>query len=220
MSGVILVVGALAIAGMGINFGIDFESGTRITTPLEQPASVDEVRDALAGSATATRRSRRSRTRSSARTSSRSRPRARAGRGQRGRSGARRGFGVAATDFTADSIGPTFGEQIARTARHRDHRLADPDLDLHRAPLRVQVRGAGADRAGPRPPHHRGRLRAGRAGGDDVDRRGAAHHPGLLALRHDHRVRPNTRERAAHAARHVLADREPLDVRGARRARW
>jgi SecD/SecF fusion protein len=47
MSGLILLVGALAIAGKGINFGIDFESGTRITAPLEQSASVDAVRDAL-----------------------------------------------------------------------------------------------------------------------------------------------------------------------------
>ena len=47
ISGVILLVGALAIAGKGINFGIDFESGTRITAPLEQSASVEAVRDAL-----------------------------------------------------------------------------------------------------------------------------------------------------------------------------
>jgi SecD/SecF fusion protein len=46
-SGMILVIGALAIAGKGINFGIDFESGTRITAPLEQPASTEEVRDVL-----------------------------------------------------------------------------------------------------------------------------------------------------------------------------
>jgi SecD/SecF fusion protein len=46
-SGVILLIGALAIAGKGINFGIDFESGTRITAPLKQAATVDEVRDAL-----------------------------------------------------------------------------------------------------------------------------------------------------------------------------
>ena len=32
----------------GLNFGIDFESGTRVTASLEQPASVEEVRDALA----------------------------------------------------------------------------------------------------------------------------------------------------------------------------
>src|SRR4051812_48612859 len=44
LSGVILVAGALAIAGLGVNFGIDFESGSRIKTPLERPASVDQVR--------------------------------------------------------------------------------------------------------------------------------------------------------------------------------
>jgi SecD/SecF fusion protein len=47
MSGTILLIGALAIAGKGINFGIDFESGTRITAPLTKAASVDDVRKAL-----------------------------------------------------------------------------------------------------------------------------------------------------------------------------
>ena len=97
---------------------------------------------------------------------------------------------------------------------HRGDRVAAADLDLHRGPLRVQVRGAGADRARARPPDHRGRVRPVRPGGDDVDGRGAAHDLGLLALRHGDRVRPNPRERAAHAARHLLPDREPLDVRG------
>jgi SecD/SecF fusion protein len=39
MSGVILLVCALAIAAKGLNFGIDFESGTRITAALERPAT-------------------------------------------------------------------------------------------------------------------------------------------------------------------------------------
>src|SRR3954449_222305 len=47
MSGVILLIGGLAIAGKGINFGIDFESGTRITAALEQPATVEQVRTVL-----------------------------------------------------------------------------------------------------------------------------------------------------------------------------
>jgi SecD/SecF fusion protein len=47
MSGLILLAGALAIAAYGVNFGIDFESGTRITTPLERSASTDQVRSAL-----------------------------------------------------------------------------------------------------------------------------------------------------------------------------
>src|SRR4051812_19598142 len=47
MSGVILLIGALAIAGKGINFGIDFESGTRITAPLKQEVKVEDIRNAL-----------------------------------------------------------------------------------------------------------------------------------------------------------------------------
>jgi SecD/SecF fusion protein len=49
MSGIILLIGALAIGGKGVNFGIDFESGTRITTALEQKANVDSVRSAIEG---------------------------------------------------------------------------------------------------------------------------------------------------------------------------
>jgi SecD/SecF fusion protein len=48
MSGLILLIGALAIAGKGINFGIDFQSGTRITAPLAKSATVEDVRSALA----------------------------------------------------------------------------------------------------------------------------------------------------------------------------
>jgi len=49
MSGMILLVGALAIGGKGLNFGIDFESGTRITTALQRPANESAVRTVLAG---------------------------------------------------------------------------------------------------------------------------------------------------------------------------
>ncbi|HET6547915.1 MAG TPA: protein translocase subunit SecF, partial [Solirubrobacter sp.] len=48
MSGVILLVCALAMSGKGINFGIDFEGGTRITAPLERAATVEQVRDVVA----------------------------------------------------------------------------------------------------------------------------------------------------------------------------
>jgi SecD/SecF fusion protein len=47
MSGMILLIGALAIGGKGLNFGIDFTSGTRITTALTQPAGEDQVRSLL-----------------------------------------------------------------------------------------------------------------------------------------------------------------------------
>jgi SecD/SecF fusion protein len=43
MSGVILLIGALAIGGRGLNLGIDFTSGTRVTVGLEHAASQDQV---------------------------------------------------------------------------------------------------------------------------------------------------------------------------------
>jgi SecD/SecF fusion protein len=47
MSGVILLIGALAIGGRGLNLGIDFTSGTRITVALEHPASQPQVSSAV-----------------------------------------------------------------------------------------------------------------------------------------------------------------------------
>jgi SecD/SecF fusion protein len=48
-SGVILLIGALAIGAKGLNFGIDFESGTRIKTALIKPADEGGVRSVLSG---------------------------------------------------------------------------------------------------------------------------------------------------------------------------
>ena len=46
-SGVILAIGAIAIGGNGLNFGIDFESGTRIKTELVKKADENGVRSVL-----------------------------------------------------------------------------------------------------------------------------------------------------------------------------
>ncbi len=43
MSGIILLVGALAIGGRGLNLGIDFTSGTRITAALEHSPTQQQV---------------------------------------------------------------------------------------------------------------------------------------------------------------------------------
>jgi SecD/SecF fusion protein len=43
LSGVILLIGALAIGGKGLNFGIDFSSGTRIQTAFVKPVSPAQV---------------------------------------------------------------------------------------------------------------------------------------------------------------------------------
>jgi SecD/SecF fusion protein len=47
ISGAILAIGAISLAVNQLNLGIDFESGTRIRASLEQPTSVDEVRSLL-----------------------------------------------------------------------------------------------------------------------------------------------------------------------------
>jgi SecD/SecF fusion protein len=47
LSGTILLVGALAIGGKGVNFGIDFKSGTRIQTAFIKPAAESEVASVL-----------------------------------------------------------------------------------------------------------------------------------------------------------------------------
>ncbi|MCW3057808.1 MAG: protein-export rane protein SecD [Solirubrobacterales bacterium] len=48
LSGTILLIGALAIGGKGLNFGIDFKSGTRIQTAFAKPVSEAKVAEAMA----------------------------------------------------------------------------------------------------------------------------------------------------------------------------
>jgi SecD/SecF fusion protein len=117
MSGLILAIGALAIAGLGINFGIDFESGSRIQTPLEQEASVDEVRDTLEplGLGEARIQEVEDPELGENVVSIRSETLA-AGEDAQVREALDNAFGVRGADFTVETIGPTFGEQIARTA--------------------------------------------------------------------------------------------------------
>jgi SecD/SecF fusion protein len=47
LSGTILLIGALAIGAKGVNFGIDFKSGTRIETGFVKPASEEQIRTVL-----------------------------------------------------------------------------------------------------------------------------------------------------------------------------
>jgi SecD/SecF fusion protein len=47
LSGTILLVGALAIGGKGLNFGIDFKGGTRIKAAFVKPVSENEISSAL-----------------------------------------------------------------------------------------------------------------------------------------------------------------------------
>jgi len=50
LSGCILAIGALALGGKGINFGIDFKSGTRVQTAFVRPVSENQLQSAMAQS--------------------------------------------------------------------------------------------------------------------------------------------------------------------------
>jgi SecD/SecF fusion protein len=116
-SGAIIATGAIAIATLGINFGIDFESGTRITTPLERPASVQAVRDTLSPLGYA-----------DAKIQQVNDPelgsnvvqiavkQLEPGEVNKVEAALDKDFGVRSDQFSTNSIGPTFGAQIARTA--------------------------------------------------------------------------------------------------------
>jgi SecD/SecF fusion protein len=47
LSGTILLIGALAIGGKGINFGIDFKSGSRIQTAFIKPVNENQIREVM-----------------------------------------------------------------------------------------------------------------------------------------------------------------------------
>jgi SecD/SecF fusion protein len=116
-SGVILLVGAIAISTLGINFGIDFESGTRITTPLERQASVDDVRGTLKPLGYADAEVQAVDDPELGRNVVQiSVPQLDPNEVDKVEAALDDRFGVAVDDFSSQSIGPTFGAQIARTA--------------------------------------------------------------------------------------------------------
>ncbi len=115
-SGVILAAGSLAIAALGINFGIDFESGTRIKTPLEQPATVDEVRDALPADLQDAEIQQVEEPELGETVFQINTGTLQPGQDAQVRDALDQSFGVEEANFSSNSIGPTFGAQIARTA--------------------------------------------------------------------------------------------------------
>ncbi|NLT05809.1 MAG: protein translocase subunit SecD [Solirubrobacterales bacterium] len=116
-SGLILVIGALAIAGLGLQFGIDFESGTRIKTPVAQQASVDDVRNALAPLGYGDAKIQEVDEPELGDTVFQiSTPTLTDAEVTEVREALNDDFGVQRADFSVNSIGPTFGAQVARTA--------------------------------------------------------------------------------------------------------
>ena len=115
MSGVILLIGALAIGGKGLNFGIDFESGTRVKTELNRSTNENAVRNAIAPSGFADAEVQRISGQgagknafqiSTSTLTQRQRDKIQKDLQQK--------FGVKSFDY--DTIGPTFGQTVAKSA--------------------------------------------------------------------------------------------------------
>jgi SecD/SecF fusion protein len=116
LSGAILVIGALSLATNQLNFGIDFESGTRLNFAPEQSATVDQVRSELEGLGLG-----------SAEIQETDNPQfgsgfqvqaeeLQPGGVEEVRLALDSQFGIQPGSFENTSVGPTFGEQVARSA--------------------------------------------------------------------------------------------------------
>jgi SecD/SecF fusion protein len=116
-SGAIIAAGAIAISTLGINFGIDFESGTRITTPVRHAASVDDVRAVLGPLGYGDAKIQQvDDPELGAHVVQIAVPKLEPGQVTEVEQALDDRFGVAQDEFSSSSIGPTFGAQIARTA--------------------------------------------------------------------------------------------------------
>jgi SecD/SecF fusion protein len=118
ISGVILIVGGLALATKQLNFGIDFESGTRIKVALEQPTDEEAVRDALdeAGIKGEEIQQVTNDPNFGDDVFQIQSHQLEPGEVREAQAALESGFGVAEDGFDSTSVGPTFGQQVADSA--------------------------------------------------------------------------------------------------------
>jgi SecD/SecF fusion protein len=116
MSGVILLIGAVAFSTEQLNLGLDFKSGSRVTVGLEQEASVEEVRTTLEGvgidEAEVTQATSEELGSNVFQIDSDIEPE----QVQQLQPALENEFGIVPEGFNSTSVGPTFGEQVATSA--------------------------------------------------------------------------------------------------------
>jgi SecD/SecF fusion protein len=119
LSGCILIVGALALATKQLNLGIDFESGTRVEVALTKSTDEEGVREALdsAGisNAEVQRESNPGLGDNAFLIQSKTLEPSQINKVQKELEGE---FGIVANGFDSTSVGPTFGETVATSARN------------------------------------------------------------------------------------------------------
>jgi len=117
LSGTILIVGALALATQQLNFGIDFESGTRIKVALVKPTDEEGVREALDSAGVSSEEVQQVSDpelgENVFQISARQLGPSQVAKAQKTLESE---FGVAENGFDSTSVGPTFGQQVASSA--------------------------------------------------------------------------------------------------------
>ena len=122
LSGTILLIGALAIGGKGLNFGIDFKSGTRIQTAFVKSVSEKQVAEVMSNAGYGNAEVQKFSSKSVGGTGFQiSTETLRPGQGGEDRKRPRRALpdphhANGTKDFSSTSIGPTFGKTIAKSA--------------------------------------------------------------------------------------------------------
>jgi SecD/SecF fusion protein len=116
MSGVILLIGAISFATLQLNLGLDFKSGSRVTVGLQKEATVEQVRDALAGvginNAEITKASSQELGTNVFEIDSDIEPQ----EVQAIQPALQSQFGIVPSGFNSTTVGPTFGQQVAKSA--------------------------------------------------------------------------------------------------------
>jgi SecD/SecF fusion protein len=117
ISGLILLVGALALSTKQLNFGIDFESGTRITAALEKPTDEEGVRNTLESAGVSGEQVQQVTDPNFGSNvfqiqSHQLHP----GEVKTAQSALNSKYGIVANGFESTSVGPTFGQQVANSA--------------------------------------------------------------------------------------------------------
>jgi SecD/SecF fusion protein len=116
LSGVILLIGAVSFASKQLNLGIDFDGGSRITAGLQKPATVDDVRSTVESAgiddAEITKATNKELGTNVFQIDSKASPE----EVQGVQPALQSQYGIVPNGFNSTTVGPTFGEQVARSA--------------------------------------------------------------------------------------------------------
>jgi SecD/SecF fusion protein len=116
LSGCILLVGALAFTTKQLNLGIDFEGGSRITVGLTKLATVDDVRSTVEGAGIGSPEITKATNAQLGTNVFEIDSKASPEEVQSVQPALQSQYGIVPNGFNATTVGPTFGEQVAKSA--------------------------------------------------------------------------------------------------------